>query len=282
MSTATRNGAAPETVALPVNSFREAAAILRRPFTPEAVKWKPQSTTKSGKTLVVAYIDARLVVERLNLVCPHLWHDTYEATAAGLMWCHLTVDGITRSDVGEGKGKALVSDSLKRAAVRFGVGVSLYAVPQQFLDERVEYLKDQHRTLLRNVYARWLNTHGVQAFGEPLDHGDVADHQGDIDEAPPFVNPSTGEITPPPATEPTAKTISVERSTEVGLAVTEALQKGLSADALPSLFAEVGAFPERVNAGAVAALTDKQADRFEHLLVAEIAKLTKAPAGDAA
>jgi hypothetical protein len=50
------------------------------------------------------------------------------------MWCDLTIDGITRSDVGEGVGKALVSDSFKRAGVRFGIGVSLYAIPKMMLD----------------------------------------------------------------------------------------------------------------------------------------------------
>lgn len=167
----------------PVASYRDAAPHLRRPFAVDAVKFKPQSVTKNGKTLVVAFIDARLVVERLNLVCPHLWGDCYEPTAAGLMWCHLTVDGITRSDVGEGKGKALVSDALKRAAVRFGVGVSLYAIPQTFLDGEVKYLTAQHSTFLRDRYTAWLSAHGAQAFGDPLDHGDAPDGSvGDPDD----------------------------------------------------------------------------------------------------
>lgn len=165
----------------PVDSFKEAAVHLRRPFTPAAVKFKPQSVTKTGKTLCVAYIDARLVIERLNLVCPHLWHDRYEATAQGLMWCHLTVDGITRSDVGEGNGKALVSDALKRAGVHFGIGVPLYAVPQQFIDGQARFLSDQHQRQLRSTYERWLTQHGVKAFGEPLDHGDSEDSQGDAE-----------------------------------------------------------------------------------------------------
>jgi hypothetical protein len=165
--------------AFPVDSFREAASHLRRPFTPAAVKFKPQSVTKTGKTLCVAYIDARLVIERLNLICPHLWHDAYEPTPKGAMWCHLTVDGITRSDVGEGQGKGLVSDALKRAGVHFGIGVSLYAVPQQYLDGEIKYLSDQHQRQLRTNYERWLKGQGIQAFGEPLDHGDAEDAVGD-------------------------------------------------------------------------------------------------------
>jgi hypothetical protein len=204
----------------PCETFREAAQHLRRPFTPAAVKFKPQSVLgDDGKgVLCVAYIDARLVYERLNLVMPHLWRDDYRAVGDGLMWCDLTVDGITRKDVGEGKGKALVSDALKRAAVHFGVGVSLYAIPQQRIwkdtsgssgklvsiwaagtkqngkpkfDARIEDAGQAH---LRNVYEHWLEVVGIKAFGQPLDHGDVIDAQGDAD-AEPSVDQSTGEVT---------------------------------------------------------------------------------------
>jgi hypothetical protein len=199
-ATATRNGkanGAPTTERTdPVDSYKDAAPLLRRPFTPAAVKFKPQSVTKSGKTLVVAYIDARLVVERLNLVCPHLWFDEYSPVGNQQMWCHLTIDGIRRSDVGEGSGKALVSDALKRAAVRFGVGVSLYAVPQQYLDGEIKYLNDGHNTRLRGVYTAWLQRVGVQAFGEPLDHGDSDEPQGDPD-----ADPAAHAAAPAPAPE---------------------------------------------------------------------------------
>ncbi len=169
-----------------VDSFKEAAPLLRRPFTPQAVRFKLQ--TKGG--LVVAYIDQRLVVERFNLVCPHLWHDRFEPTPGGNLLCHLTVDGITRTDIGEGKGKGLFSDALKRAAVKFGVGVSLYAVPQQWAkgaqlkaDRNGEPagLTPQGEQAMRTAYAAWLDAVGIQAFGEPLDHGDADDAQGDIE-----------------------------------------------------------------------------------------------------
>ena len=174
----------------PVDTFRDAASLLRRPFTPQAVKFKVQATWDGG-ALIVAYIDARLVIERLNLVVPHLWADEYEPTNQGLMWCHLTIDGITRRDVGEGKGKALVSDALKRAAVHFGIGVSLYAVTKLRVYEKDGHLKKDEQgkyeptpngeTHCRNLYEGWLNTIGERAFGEPLDHGDADDAVGDAE-----------------------------------------------------------------------------------------------------
>lgn len=180
----------------PVDSYREAAIHLRRPFTAAAVKWKVQAGT-----LVVPYVDARLVIERLNLVVPHLWHDEYEPLAGGRgLLCHLTIDGITRRDVGEGyQGKGLYSDAFKRAAVKFGVGVSLYALPKVYLDKGKGQLKerkdrkgkvtleitDKGRAGLDAGYQRWLENVGETMFGPVLDHGDVYDSYGELVEADP-------------------------------------------------------------------------------------------------
>jgi hypothetical protein len=194
---ATANGTGHEIEAFPVDSFRDAAKHLRRPFTRAAVKFKVQATfPKANPTrgLIVAYIDARLAVERLNLVVPHLWFDEYQSVGNMLM-CRLTVDGITRHDIGEGyQGKGLYSDALKRAAVKFGVGVSLYAIPQTFLNVSDGHLKEvgqgDRRSLVltpngesrcRDIYGLWLDSIGTQAFGEPLDHGDVEGSQGDAE-----------------------------------------------------------------------------------------------------
>lgn len=191
-----QNGAGTETPELPVDTFKEAASLLRRPFTAQAVKFKVQATWDGG-ALIVPYIDARLAIERLNAVCPHLWTDSYEPTNTGLMWCHLTVDGITRSDVGTeiGKGdagkKGLVSDAFKRAAVKFGIGVSLYAMPKLRVKQSEGHLasdrNDKYKLTpngeshCRNLYAGWLDTTGTQAFGKPLDHGDADDSVGDAE-----------------------------------------------------------------------------------------------------
>jgi len=187
----------------PVDSFRAAAPHLRRPFSANAVRFKVQATwgdNGDGPTggLVVAYIDARLVVERLNLVCPHLWHDDYALSSDGKqMLCRLTLDGITRQDIGEGYiGKGLYSDALKRAAVRFGVGVSLYAIPQLRLSRKdgmkvVNTRKGKSLALTpegearcRDQYSRWLASDGEAAFGPVLDHGDVEGSVGDLVEGP--------------------------------------------------------------------------------------------------
>ncbi len=181
----------------PVDSYREAAPYLRRPFTDEAVRFKVQAAWPKGNPtsgLIVAYIDARLAIERLNHVLAELWSDEYEMVGQGQLMCRLTVDGITRRDIGEGyQGKGLYSDALKRAAVKFGVGVSLYAVPKIILrqgqhleakgrgDKSTLALTSDGEKHCRTLYSSWLVSHGIKAFGEPLDHGDVADAIGDTE-----------------------------------------------------------------------------------------------------
>jgi hypothetical protein len=133
------------------------------------------------------------------LLAPHLWQATY-TQAGNLMWCHLTVDGITRSDVGEsskGFSKDLVSDALKRAAVHFGVGVSIYAVPQARLftsqhgkhievkgQKKQVWLTDAGHAALKKRYQKWLDEHGTEAFGPALSHGDIEPAIDPPEEAP--------------------------------------------------------------------------------------------------
>jgi Rad52/22 family double-strand break repair protein len=189
---------------LPVTLDEEMLHEFRRPFTPEAVRWKIQSAWKSGKgAFVVAYIDARLVIERLNHVTA-LWSDEYAVVAPNTLRCDLTVCGVTRRDVGVGQGnddgmrmKGAYSDALKRAGVKFGIGVSIYAMKAPSMrvgsgdgelrtykkgdGEDAPTLDDRSEGWLRERYRAWLDAKGVDAFGEPLDHGDQESPVGDPD-----------------------------------------------------------------------------------------------------
>jgi hypothetical protein len=206
---------------LPASTLRHAAPHLRRPFAPNAIRWR----VVTGNMLV-SYIDARTVIERLNLVVPHLWSTEYEPYGgradSGHLICHLTIDGVTRSDVGKASQtegvKGAYSDALKRAAVQFGVGVSLYALKRTFLPkgdgsiredgqptlrhvaasgkrrERWE-LTPQAETWLREQYGRWLETERGSHFGEPLDHGDEPDAVGEEPEAVPTDEAASEDLT---------------------------------------------------------------------------------------
>jgi hypothetical protein len=125
---------------------------LAKPFPASEIQWKVQSVSRDRKrALVLAYLDARAIMDRLDAVVgPAGWTDSYEvypvaetgnqqlARAKG----SLTILGVTKEDVGESSMttdqassvKAAVSDALKRAAVKFGVGRYLYRLDATWVD----------------------------------------------------------------------------------------------------------------------------------------------------
>src|SRR4051812_1625254 len=144
----------------------EAARDLRRPIAPTEVRFKVQAVRWTGRgeektasaAQVVAYIDARTVIARLNLLFPGAWRADTDAlplemrltrrTADGALTairltdqgevkaddtlyyrCRLQIGDTTFEDVGSGEDpKAAYSDAIKRAAVRAGRGESRSAM----------------------------------------------------------------------------------------------------------------------------------------------------------
>ena len=193
---------APAAPVLPNMEAFDVLRLLRRPFTANAIKFKIQAgggtETAKKSAVVVSFIDARLVIERLNYAAGLDWSDAYELLPQSIV-CHLTVLGTTRIDVGEPgdspqgkKPKAIYSDALKRAAVKFGVGVSVYAMPIQRLqpnylsydwkgEKKANGITAEGTSMLRAGYAKWLAAEGIAAFGEPIDHGDALEATGDAE-----------------------------------------------------------------------------------------------------
>jgi hypothetical protein len=112
-------------------------------FDPQDVQWRI-SATSADKTrgAAVPYIDARAVMDRLDeAVGPANWSDEYTFGPNGAVLCRLSLridgewvvksDGAEFSDVEPVKGG--VSDALKRAAVKWGVGRYLYRIPDQWV-----------------------------------------------------------------------------------------------------------------------------------------------------
>lgn len=175
------------------DSLREAVMLLRRPFLAELVLWVPVDADQVpvGELAEVApYVNRALIVDRLNLVCGHLWSDAYEISPASgpeeplTAWCKLTVGTVTRCEQGEGRSKKTVlSDALKRAAGKFGVGTYLNAAPRieltvgdtdRYLLKRVgerTFLTDKGRANAAEKHALWLAQIGEAAYGLPLKHG---------------------------------------------------------------------------------------------------------------
>ena len=113
---------------------------MRRPFNDDEVQWRVDSVMKwqSGPHVrLLAYIDARAAMERLDRACtPAGWSDAYAPGPGGGVACTLSVkvadEWISKTDVAENTQieavKGGVSDAFKRACVKWGLGRNLYAI----------------------------------------------------------------------------------------------------------------------------------------------------------
>ena len=128
--------------------------LLSAPFATSDVEWKPGATTRDKtKGLAMAYLTSRAVQDRLDAVCgPADWRNEYRPGPDGGVICGISVyvdrgdgsapewvtkwDGADNTDVEAVKGG--LSGSMKRAAVMWGIGRTLYGLPAQWvrLDER--------------------------------------------------------------------------------------------------------------------------------------------------
>ena len=147
---------------------------LAAPFPPDKVSWRVgvsnkkkrqretgDNNAKATKGQVLAYIDARDVMDRLDEVCgPAGWQNRYtHADKKTICEIGLWVDGGMGGDwvwKADGAGesdieaeKGALSDSFKRAAVRWGIGRYLYHLPTPWvdLDEREQITDAERRKL---------------------------------------------------------------------------------------------------------------------------------------
>lgn len=105
---------------------------LKMPF--KTIHFRPK-TCSGGKVMLLAYLDSRDVMKRLDDVFGLDWERDYKEIK-GNVYCGITItiDGrkITKWDCGvesdnEGE-KGESSDAFKRAAVNFGIGRYLYSL----------------------------------------------------------------------------------------------------------------------------------------------------------
>jgi hypothetical protein len=110
---------------------------------PMPYQWRVQSFSKNKPACsCVAYIDARDVMNRLDSVCgAENWQDDYRVINnqlfAGIA-IKVNNEWVWKWDTGTEsqteKEKGIVSDSFKRAAVKWGVGRFLYDLDIVYLD----------------------------------------------------------------------------------------------------------------------------------------------------
>lgn len=137
---------------------------LCRPFASEEIDWRIGSVSKDKtKGMALAYMDARAVMDRLDGVCgPDGWQCNYTPGVNGSIVCNIGVkmpggewlwkaDGAGATDV-EGE-KGMLSDALKRAAVRWGVGRYLYEMKSPWVELKDgRYIQDTERKKLDQIH----------------------------------------------------------------------------------------------------------------------------------
>ena len=130
----------------------EQATALRKPFPKESIGKLP----KGG--VMLDYVGHAAVTDRLLTVDPEWsWepfaldeHGLPALDRAGNLWIRLTICGVTRIGVGDGKSaKEVVGDAIRNAAMRFGVALDLWAK-----ENLVEFAQAA--------------THGTAPAGEPV------------------------------------------------------------------------------------------------------------------
>lgn len=172
---------------------------LAAPFDPDAVSWRIGSMKKDKTAgMALAYIDARVVMDRLDAVCsPDGWQDKY-SHANGKTVCDIAIwcgpergwvwkaDGAGDSDIEAEKGA--LSDAFKRAAVRWGIGRYLYELPSPWVEvdewkrikapeyKKLEQILRQHTRAIMDPAPKAPGTTKPSAFaGEAVKDGLASD-----------------------------------------------------------------------------------------------------------
>lgn len=152
---------------------------LAKPFPPEQVSWRVGSTNADKtKGMALAYIDSRDVQDRLDGVMGADWADEIAVQPNGLVCCkiglRLSEGWVWRMDgtaalppqaAGEENAKAeqaremahkgSVSDAFKRAAVKWGIGRYLYALPSPWVSiNKWKAIEDSERPKLVDTLRR--------------------------------------------------------------------------------------------------------------------------------
>lgn len=120
---------------------KEMQQALAKPFAPEDLEWRLQNTIEEQmRGLAVPYVTNRAIQNRLDEVCgPENWYNDFKPWHSNgkkeAQLCGIAIffegrgfitkwDGAEDSDIEAVKGG--LSDSMKRAAVQWGIGRVLY------------------------------------------------------------------------------------------------------------------------------------------------------------
>ena len=159
---------------------KEMQQALAKPFAPEDLEWRLQNTIEEQmRGLAVPYVTNRAIQNRLDEVCgPENWYNDFKPWHSNgkkeAQLCGIAIffegrgfitkwDGAEDSDIEAVKGG--LSDSMKRAAVQWGIGRVLYDLNTVWVEiekrGRSFVIKDSERVKLDNAYLSALKRLGL-------------------------------------------------------------------------------------------------------------------------
>ena len=158
---------------------RQIQAGLAMPFAPDDLEWRLQRVIETRELgIAVPYVTNRAIMSRLDdVVGPENWYNDFKpwhgAGGKEAQLCGISIrfgdewitkwDGAEDSDIEPVKGG--LSDSMKRAAVQWGVGRVLYNMDVVFVDVEKKgktwYIKKDQQQRMDNDYLRMLGKLGL-------------------------------------------------------------------------------------------------------------------------
>ena len=188
---------------------------------PHEIQWRIQSSGK-GKTTVVPYLTNRCVMERFDEEFGALnWSNNFEKWGAKGVKCGISVmnegtwitkyDGADETHIEATKGG--FSDSMKRAAVQWGLGRDLYDYPMIQFEGELKYIS-------RNIEAQLSDIAAKISSGK-----NVANYLLLKDVAQPIIAPSKPTVKKS-LPVPKGERIKIEDGDELFLKVVKAVAEG--------------------------------------------------------
>lgn len=163
---------------------------LAEPFKESDIEWRVQSCRNSDKgpwARVLAYVTNRAIQNRLDEVCtPAGWQNEYRQAPCGGVMCGISIlyngqwitkwDGADNTDIEQVKGG--LSDSMKRAAVQWGIGRYLYKLDADYavISDKGKYYHDDKK---QGIKFRW-NPPKLPSWALPSEqvkHNQIDEHQ---------------------------------------------------------------------------------------------------------
>jgi hypothetical protein len=209
-----------------MTTILERLTLLRENFKPHEIEWKVgRVSTKAGgcRCMAMAYIDARAIMNRLDLVLgPDRWQTLHEVVqlSDGTKTASVFTVGVSVNVADDGQPprwitkwdtaplsafeaiKGGFSGAFKRAAVHWGIGRSLYCLPSQWVPGKLISGSRNKAVLMSTPHLPQWYLDGAE-YDTEMEHGVESHIEGTPGADQEQIDTTTGEVRQPaPAAAP--------------------------------------------------------------------------------